>query len=193
VVDVVDIDPRVVDVGREFFRVDEYPRLNPIAMDARVFIASSDAQYDLVFGDAYNGVRSIPAHLVTEEFFGQVRDSLSDDGVYMMNIISALSGEDSALFQSMAKTLHSQFSSVDVYALYPESLDYTQNVIFVASAGPLPDRPRQSTGSPSLDNLLGTYIQPGRYRFLTAPVFTDNFNPVDYIIASNLLNSGESQ
>ncbi len=114
----------------------------------------------------------------------------------MMNIISAVNGEDSALFQSVARTLHNQFASVSVYALYPENLEYSQNVIFVASDGPLPDNPGQSigsTGSSSLDSLLGTYIPPGRYRFLTAPLLTDNFNPVEYIIARNLMNTEAPQ
>ena len=51
------------------------------ADDARRFLQRSGEKYDLIFGDAYNGVRHIPAHLVTREFFDRVKSHLTPDGV----------------------------------------------------------------------------------------------------------------
>lgn len=183
-VDVVEIDPEVVNVGRTYFRLDQYPSIKVTADDARRFLNLSEGKYDLIFGDAYNGFRNVPFHLVTVEFFTQVKNKLDSDGIYMMNLISALKGENAGFFQSLAQTLNQVFKHVYIFSSYPRRLDLAQNVIIVGSNRSLENRiENKSNVSPKVQRLLQTYIYPRRVSYLNAPIFTDDFNPVEYLIA----------
>ena len=187
--DVVEIDPMVVQVGRKYFRVDEYPRMNALAQDARRFLRTSGQKYDLIFGDAYNGIQTIPSHLVTTEFFGLVKDRLSADGIYMMNIISPGAGENSELFASVTKTLCYVFKHVYVFMLYPDKPEVSQNIILVAASRDLkvdsiPEE--RLKDSPQIKKLLATYVKPNQYDISKGFLFTDDSNPVEYLVAKAL-------
>jgi hypothetical protein len=96
-VDVAEIDPAVT---RANFAALGLPRDTTIKTtwgDARQFVEKNQAtkSYDIVFGDAFNDF-SVPWHLTTLEFNQKIARMLSDDGVYMINIIDA--------YQSDAKT-----------------------------------------------------------------------------------------
>jgi len=190
VVDVVDIDPEVIAVGRKYFRVDDYPQMNPIAMDARMFLANTDETYDLIFGDAYNGLRAIPAHLVTAEFFGQVKDRLNPDGVYMMNIVSAYEGDRATLFKAIARTLSGSFTNIEVFAIDPSLPGAVQNLLLVASDREIAltlDGVETGSREDWIRFLLNTHLKPSRYNYANALVLTDACNPVDLIIAEGLM------
>ena len=184
---VVDIDPAVIDAGRRYFRLDQYPGVHPYAMDARTFLRTAGESYDLVFGDAYNGVRYIPAHLTTREFFQQVRSRLAPDGVYMMNLISSVSGPRSELFQVMYRTLKAVFEDVEVFAAQPRNSQTAQNLILVAAdhrLGPSLEGYRSTDFQTLL--LLRTRLPRRMHPSGNGPVLTDDHNPVDYLVAQQL-------
>ncbi len=189
-VDVVEIDPRVVEVGRLFFKLNERPQISPAVADARRFLYRSSKNYDFIFGDAYNGLRYIPAHLVTLEFFRLVQKRLGDRGVYMMNLISAVNGEQAELFRAVRNTLGRAFPHVYVFPLHPRDLEMVQNVVLVTSNHPLSMEINSDRTGPErlrLEGLLATYVPPGEYSTASpAPVLTDDFNPVEYIVARGL-------
>jgi len=184
-VDVVEIDPAVIEVGRRFFKLDEFPNVRAHADDARRFLQRSDRKYDLIFGDAYNGVRHIPAHLVTREFFDRVKSRLSPDGVFLMNIISAVEGDRAALLGHILPTLRSVFPNVEVFA--EGARRDSQNVILLASLKSwkpwLEDRYHAPNSWQA--RLTGARVPPA---LLPAPrkVLTDDWNPVDAVIARQL-------
>ncbi len=184
-VDVVEIDPAVIEVGRKFFKLDEFPNIHAHADDARRFLQRGGEKYDLIFGDAYNGVRHIPAHLVTREFFTQVKLRLSDDGVFLMNVISAVEGDRATLLGHILATLRSVFPNVEVFA---ESARHeSQNVILLATMKPwkpwLEDR--FYAASSWQGRLTGARVP---LAFLPVPreVLTDDWNPIDVVIARQL-------
>ncbi|MEI6537826.1 MAG: fused MFS/spermidine synthase, partial [Verrucomicrobiaceae bacterium] len=160
--------------------------VQPHAGDARRFLQQSDQKYDLIFGDAYNGVRHIPAHLVTREFFEQVRSHLSENGVFLMNIISAVEGDRSVLLGHALGTIRAVFPNVEVFAaggLRSES----QNVILQASMKswkPWLEERFYSTGSWQAQ-LVGTRVPPAMQPEPGA-VLTDDWNPIDAVIARQL-------
>ena len=187
-VDVVEIDPAVISVGRRFFRLDEFPNVHAIASDARRFVATSPKKYDLIFGDAYNGIRHIPAHLVTREFFSEVRSRLTPDGVFLMNVISAVEGEKSELLGHILSTVQSVFPNVEVFGVNHSRTD-AQNVILLCSAAPWTEW------------LEGRILVPGSWQEkltrsrvpvaqwpTSRPVLTDDWNPVDAVIARQLVH-----
>lgn len=57
------------------------------AVPARAFLTKSEEKYDVILLDAFLGASTIPEHLVTVEFFDQVRQHLNEEGVVLMNFI----------------------------------------------------------------------------------------------------------
>ncbi|HOX08744.1 MAG TPA: fused MFS/spermidine synthase, partial [Planctomycetota bacterium] len=123
-VDVVEIDPVVLDVAREHFGFRDgrdKSGADPYCAyveDARQFIRNGGGRfekYDLIILDAYSGGGQIPAHLVTREFLSQVRDRLADGGVLVSNIISPLEGRRSRFFRAEYRTICELFPNVYVF------------------------------------------------------------------------------
>ena len=67
-VDGVELDPAVSRVGREYFGMDDNPRLTVHDADARPFLRRTDERYDLIIVDAYHQPY-VPFYLATREFF----------------------------------------------------------------------------------------------------------------------------
>ncbi len=188
-VEVVEIDPAVVEVGRRFFRLHEYPRMHIVVDDARRHLSRTPRKYDLIFGDAYNGLRSVPSHLLTREFFQAVRDRLNDRGIFMMNLINAVQGKDAALFASVIKTVSRVFPKTLVFATLPEKLTRIQSIIIMAADFDLHPPSNLEALPPekeSLEKLLRTYIPPEKYQNQKGYLLTDRFNPVEYLIARTI-------
>jgi spermidine synthase len=91
IIDVVEIDPVVVEAARTYFGVRPDHRYRIHLADAATFMARGDADYDYVLLDAYAG-DDIPAELASEAFFRSVRRRLAPGGVVGINI-SELDGE----------------------------------------------------------------------------------------------------
>ena len=57
------------------------------ALPARAYLNGTDKKFDVILLDAYLGGLSIPEHLVTLEFFEQIKTHLKDDAVLVTNFI----------------------------------------------------------------------------------------------------------
>lgn len=108
-VDGVEVDAEVVEVGKKWFDDDD-PRIRPIVMDGRIFLHTTDKKYDLVMMDAYRQPY-IPFHLVTVEFFEEVKARMADDAVLAVNVAS-VRGVSRGLAQMIYKTLKEVFPTV---------------------------------------------------------------------------------
>jgi spermidine synthase len=115
-IDGVEIDPLIIQVGRQWFDMNE-PNLNAVAADGRYYLDSVDKRYDVIGVDAYRPPY-IPFQLTTVEFFTQVRDHLTDEGVVAVN--AGRSSTDYSLVNALASTMKAVFPSV--YVL--DALDY---------------------------------------------------------------------
>jgi spermidine synthase len=85
--------------------------------------------------DAYY-TDSIPFHLTTQEFFRIADRKLSSDGVFVVNIIGAVTGPSGKITRSIARTLRQVFPQIYIFPTRRTqnvSLDTTQNVIIVAT------------------------------------------------------------
>jgi spermidine synthase len=107
-IDGVEIDAEIAEIGREFFDMTE-PNLNVIIDDGRYYLTRTDKHYDVIGIDAYRQPY-IPFHLTTREFFVEVRDHLSDDGVVVLN--AGRTRSDFRLVEAMASTMKDVFPSV---------------------------------------------------------------------------------
>ena len=102
-IDVVELDPEVVDVAYEYFDVPRDPRLRIDVEDGRRFLADNEGPWDAIVIDAFYS-DSIPFHLATREFLELARSRLTPGGTVSTNIIGAVRGTDSRLFRSMLRT-----------------------------------------------------------------------------------------
>jgi spermidine synthase len=129
-VDVVEIDPEVVRVAREYFGVGSSPRLNVHVGDGRQFLDETDHEYDLIVLDAYKKDQ-VPFHLTTQEFFELAESKLDEDGILFANLISAPSGPGSQFFRAEVKTLSQVYPQV--YAFPTAESGFVQNIEVVAT------------------------------------------------------------
>lgn len=102
-IDSVEIDPVVVDVAERYFGLPEDSRLRTTVADARRYVQTTEETYDVIIVDAYYA-DSLPFHLTTKEFLGEVKAQLAPDGVLAYNVISPVQGGKSELFRSMYRT-----------------------------------------------------------------------------------------
>lgn len=106
--DGVEIDDKIIEVGQRFFDMND-PNLNVYNMDGRVFLKTTDKEYDIILIDAYKQPY-IPFHLTTKEFFYEVKNNMKEDGIVAINVGSTK--EDSDLLLLLENTLGSVFQNV---------------------------------------------------------------------------------
>ena len=129
-VDVVELDPVVIDVAREHFGVEESEQLNVYEGDGREFLERTNRTYDAIVLDAYRKDR-VPFHLATAEFMALSAEHLDEDGVLVANVISAADGPGSQFYRAEYATMETAFPHV--YAFPTVGGPVVQNVELVAT------------------------------------------------------------
>lgn len=201
-VDLVEIDPVVVDVSRDYFHLAADPRLDIHVEDGRRFVRGASGRYDLVILDAFTIGGQIPFHLTTQEFMREIRDVLEPDGVFLANITSALEGPGSLILRSEYKTVASVFQSVYLFPrptdqeriqVTPPSSLTARNVILIALLGAGNWTPETVAGkaamlaenggvySPTFLN-DALHIHKNPVRIDDVPLLTDDYAPVDTMV-----------
>ena len=183
-VDVVEIDPVVIDVAERYFGVEESARLRIHNAGGREFLRETDREYDLIVLDAYRQDK-VPFELTTVEFMELASSRLTADGVLFANLISAPVGPASKFYRAEYKTMHRVFPQV--YSFPTVGGTVVQNVEVVATKDPhhlteaelLERNDRRDIG---ID--LGAEIRHYRAPPPTddVPVLTDDRAPVDRLL-----------
>jgi len=109
-IDGVEIDPKIVDVGRRYFDMTE-PNLNAIVQDGRYFLYTTHKRYRVIGIDAYRQPY-IPFHMTTREFFTEVRQHLEPNGVAAIN--AGRTEDDYRLVNVLAGTMKAVYPNVFV-------------------------------------------------------------------------------
>jgi Predicted spermidine synthase with an N-terminal membrane domain len=175
-IDVVEIDPKTTEIARRFFRLQENPDMRIFHADGRVFLNQTQEKYDAVLIDAFGSVFSVPFQMTTIEAMRKIDGVLNENGVVIINIISALKGEGSLFLQAEYKTLQEIFPSVSIFKVRPERDDReAQNLILVASKS---RKISLETADAEIAEMLkGLYKEPFE---LNVPPLTDDLAPVEY-------------
>ena len=132
-VDVVEIDPEVIDVATEYFAVEESEQLNIYNDDGRQFLQETDRTYDLIVLDAYKKDK-VPFQLTTVEFMQLANERLSPNGMLFANIISAPGGPASKFYRAEYRTMKQVFPQV--YSFPTAGPTVIQNIEVVATKNP---------------------------------------------------------
>lgn len=130
-VEVVEIDPEVIEVARKYFEVPDHPRLLIHSDDGRVFLQKTERKFDAIIIDAY-AKTYVPYHLLTLEFFQLVRERLRDGGVVVSNMIASVTGDTSEILWSTYRTMSLVFSKIYVIKASDQEAPLVQNIILVA-------------------------------------------------------------
>jgi spermidine synthase len=109
-IDVVEIDPLVLEVAKKFFDFREDEKMKAHIADGRKFIEKTRETYDIILLDAF-GSKNIPYHLATREFLRAVRRALAPDGVAVGNVWSS---DWNPLYHSMVRTYQDVFAELCV-------------------------------------------------------------------------------
>ena len=110
-IDIVDIDPDVVRVAKEYFGFREDSRMRVYVDDGRRFIERCRTPYDLILLDAF-GPENTPYALTTREFLQGVRRALTPQGAVVANLFSR---DWNALYDSMVRTYQEVFDDIYVF------------------------------------------------------------------------------
>jgi len=108
-IDMVDIDPQIIALAKEYFNFLEDDSLQAHAQDGRAFIENTQKPYDLIFLDAYTAA-GIPRHLATKEFLRSLKKALKPSGVIIANMWST--PKVNPLYRSMLRTYQEVFQEV---------------------------------------------------------------------------------
>ncbi len=205
-IDVVDIDPWVFELAEKYFN---YPFsgddvIKSHVLDGRMYVEQleKDKKWDYIIMDAYSSGGRIPKHLITEEFFTTIRDRMTDDGVMVINVISAFekpaSGIDnSRLFRSVYKTIDRVWNvgpnGGSLYVFPRNRSGQGENIIMIATKAGMPKysgreferryraiRPKYLAHT-DLDAVVQRQLLT-RPETDDVPVLTDDFCPTDSMV-----------
>lgn len=177
-IDAVEIDPQMTQIAREYFRLEENPRLRIFHEDGRAFLNQAEAnQYDAVLMDAFGSLFSVPFQLTTVEAVREIHRVLKDDGIVIFNLGSAIEGDASRFLQAELRTYRQIFPHVLVFQVDPTKPDTAvQNLIIVAlknQTAPMLES-RDAETAQLLKHFYNRPIAPH------VPVLTDDLAPVEH-------------
>lgn len=191
-IQVVEIDPGVVETARRLFALPEGGRMHVAVQDGRLWLRRTSQRYDLITLDAYL-IDTIPFHLATREFYQEAAARLAPGGIVASNVIGAIMGPQSRLFRAIYKTYRTVFPEVYVFPVGGGPSEYLQNIILVGTAGPHLSRAEILARA-------GRLVAQGRVRIASyvrdagdlydgpiqtgdVPLLTDDYAPTDALIA----------
>lgn len=184
-VTVAEIDPQVTRLAQaKMFVTLDHMRV--LHMDARVALARLQGErFNVIVGDVFHDI-VVPYHFITREYAHLVKDRLSSDGLYVLNIVDTL--EDPLLVKSLIKTLKKEFQFVHACLPMKKSAELREAYVITASNKYQPpayiesqrgfDRHWQRVTQKVLAN--GTLISE-------VPLLTDDFAPVERLVSRLIL------
>ena len=113
-IDVLEIDPEVSKTA-PYLRL-TLAGVNVINEDGRRYLKTNNQLYDMVELDMFSGSIYIPYYVATKEFFSEIAQSTTPEGIMMMNIVDI----KSELAQAILDTVHAVYPHV--YTINDRSL-----------------------------------------------------------------------
>ena len=194
-VDVVEMDPSVVEAAARFFDYTPSQHHRVYVQDARRFLQGTSERYDVIWVDVF-ARHLIPFHLTTQEFFAELRSHLEPKGVIAVNLASSDAELDRTRAEAVVATMKTSFPHVESFSVKGPSWLPTKsgsaNIIFFAGQDPITMRSpsftakaKQLTATGHLPSetlkLLSSSDVP---RWTSGVILTDDFSPFDILQGS---------
>jgi len=197
---VAEIDPGVTKAAFAAFELDPQTRVNTISLDARNYVDGliekqhrglATGRYDFIYEDALNDY-CVPFQLTTKEFNDTLYELLTEDGIYMVELIDTY---DSALFLgSFVSTLEQTFPFVTVIS-EKNVINYDRNTYVVVAAKHPLDLTDVCSGFEVGRDVW--YLNDSEMEQLREKskgvILTDNYAPVENMLAPVFLRNVEAR
>ena len=181
---VVEVDPKVIELAKQYFGIRESGSYKVFEADGRIFLTRNKQAFDIIMLDAYRGW-FVPFHLLTREFYTLVKRRLSSDGVVVLNVEPS-----TMLYDSAIATMADVFENLETFAS-------GGNVVVIGYAG----RPKSIEGLRerarllqkkhgfryNLRKMLGRRKTAGKADI--KKVLTDDFAPANILLGARRHNS----
>lgn len=167
-IDVVEIDPKLTKLAKQYFEFNPPANLTVYHEDGRVFFNRSDERYDIIFMDAYSSLTP-PYQLTTREALSLQQRSLTREGTLIANIIARPSGDP--YLEALMATYREVFQNVEVY---PEGLyggNVRQNMLLVA------------TDTSVARDKIANILEVDSLSVGSGTLLTDDYAPIEQLIA----------
>ena len=190
-VTVLEIDPAVTEVAKKFFGTHKY-EMKTVNSDGRLFLRTNQQKFDIIFADAFSSFISMPWYMATKENFELSRNSLRNDGVYALNIISSREGKYDKLYKSILRTFAESFPNYSALYLGKNEEDI-QNIIIIGKKSDKKinteelEKTIQLLRSEDFGNMQISYSDKPEFDSKIS-ILTDEFAPIEKITAP-LVNS----
>ncbi|MFH1661961.1 MAG: fused MFS/spermidine synthase [Candidatus Falkowbacteria bacterium] len=176
-IDVVEIDPELTEIAKKYFNLKDDPRLKIYHEDGRTFLNKIKNKYDVIYGDAFTSHISIPYQLTTKEAVEKIYNALNNNGIALINIISAIEGRKGEFLRAEYLTYKNVFPQVYLFPVRePENGEEVQNIMLVAlksEEAPVFKNDNQELNK-YLENLWTKEIDEDM------PILIDDYAPVDF-------------
>ncbi len=130
-IDVVEIDPGLTKIAKEYFNFKNSPRLKIYNEDGRVYINQNQKKYDSIVVDVFKDY-FVPSQMTTKEFVTKMHASLNENGVVAINLISALKGDKSEFLGAVYNTYKAVFPHILLFQINSIDAYLPQNILMIA-------------------------------------------------------------
>ncbi len=181
VIDAVEIDGELLDIGRRYFDMRDRPQLRLHTEDARPFLRRTDARFDAIFLDTYRQPY-IPFYLTTREFFELARERLRPGGSVVINVGHPRASD--RLEKVLSATIGAVFAHVARDPVKP-----TNTMVIASDAEPSRATLESAAFSLPADlrplamNAAGRLEPPLR----GGDVYTDDHAPVEWLVDASIV------
>lgn len=141
-IDVVEMNPNMVELAHDFFGLDDLIRKYDLEQTKRLgifidrgerFLRDTEGTYDAILNDAYIG-KSFNAGLQSEKGISLIKSHLNPDGIYVMNFVGVLKGVMSGKCKRMIRKLQRHFRYTFIMPASEDVSPYErQNCLIFAS------------------------------------------------------------
>ncbi|MCC6265163.1 MAG: fused MFS/spermidine synthase [Bryobacterales bacterium] len=181
-IDVVEIDPAMTGIARQYFGLRDSRGLRIFHEDGRTFVNRAARQapgsYDAIFLDAFQ-TRVPPFQLLTVEFVRNLERLLSPRGIVALNFIARADTSMRGLSPAVVRTYSEALPAVQVFAVHPDQENGAiQNLVLFASRTPIVFQKEAVIDGTRLATALRSELSRARGLPLT-----DDFAPVEYLVS----------
>ncbi len=125
---VVEIDPAIADVSRDYFELPDSDKLTIKIDDAAHFLRQDMQHYDMMLIDIYAG-KEVPALLQKPGFYQHCHQQLEDNGMLVLNLLT----NDAGKFRDILWLIRQRFDHSTLCLTVP---GYTNIIIFAFKKRP---------------------------------------------------------
>ncbi|OGM09743.1 hypothetical protein A2Y68_03270 [Candidatus Woesebacteria bacterium RBG_13_46_13] len=176
--DVVELDPAMLELAEEYFGFTPNPTLQVYHEDARTYLNSTQKKYDALLIDVFDSDITLPFQLTTVEVIKKYYEALTPKGVLIVNIIGQIEGEEGEFLRSEYLTYLQMFPFVELYPI-SDAKDGSriQNIMLVATKNKQEEISKDARIAAMLGHRWEKTIE-GK-----AIILTDDFAPVEQMMA----------